>query len=87
MLRQGAAERDPARKGLASAELESLSRKEPRGHAIEVRAYAENPARNFEPSPGLLQCVNWASHEGVRIDGWVVTGTVVSPFYDPMLAK
>jgi urea carboxylase len=49
--------------------------------------YAENPARNFEPAPGLLQCVEWAEGDGVRVDGWVNTGTVVSPFYDPLLAK
>ncbi|MDO8288267.1 MAG: urea carboxylase [Parvibaculum sp.] len=55
------------------------------GHAIEVRLYAEDPARNFQPSSGLLTHVSFPST--ARIDGWIVTGTDVSPFYDPMLAK
>jgi urea carboxylase len=57
----------------------------PRGHAIEVRVYAEDPARDFKPSAGLLTLVDFPSD--VRVDGWVERGTEVSPFYDPMLAK
>ncbi len=57
----------------------------PQGCAIEVRLYAEDPVRNFQPSPGTLTEVGFP--EGVRIDGWVATGTEVSPFYDPMIAK
>jgi urea carboxylase len=56
-----------------------------RGAAIEVRLYAEDPLRNFQPSPGTLTEVRFP--DDVRIDGWVDTGTEVSPFYDPMLAK
>lgn len=55
------------------------------GAAIEVRIYAEDPVKNFQPSPGVLTEVQFP--EGVRIDGWVATGTEVSPHFDPMLAK
>lgn len=57
----------------------------PRGAAIEARVYAEMPHAGFRPSAGLLTEV--AFPEGVRVDGWVETGTEVTPFYDPMLAK
>jgi urea carboxylase len=57
----------------------------PRGHAIEVRVYAEDPTRDFKPSAGLLTLVDFPND--VRVDGWVERGSEVSPFYDPMLAK
>jgi urea carboxylase len=57
----------------------------PRGAAIEARVYAEMPHAGFRPSAGLLAEVVFP--EGVRVDGWVETGTEVTPFYDPMLAK
>ena len=53
--------------------------------AIEARVYAEMPHAGFRPSAGLLTEV--AFPNGVRVDGWVETGTEVTPFYDPMLAK
>ncbi len=58
-----------------------------RGHAIEVRLYAEDPARDFLPSTGKLDV--WAPTEGdrVRVDSGVLSGQTISPFYDPMLAK
>ncbi|MBO9539859.1 acetyl-CoA carboxylase biotin carboxylase subunit [bacterium] len=56
----------------------------PRGHAIEARLYAEDP-KTFMPSPGTLSTLEWP--EGIRIDAWIEPGTVVSPHYDPMLAK
>ncbi|MDB5987440.1 MAG: urea carboxylase [Nevskia sp.] len=58
---------------------------DPRGAAMEVRLYAEDPVRNFQPSPGVLTEVSFPAN--ARIDGWVATGTEVSPHYDPMLAK
>jgi len=57
----------------------------PRGAAIEVRLYAEDPAHGFQPSPGTLTEV--AFPDDARVDGWVSTGTEVTPHYDPMLAK
>jgi urea carboxylase len=60
-------------------------RYEPRGHAIQVRLYAEDPSRNFRPSSGPLSHV--VLPDGVRVDAWIETGTEVSSFYDPLLAK
>ncbi|OXR49164.1 urea carboxylase [Pusillimonas sp. T2] len=57
----------------------------PQGAAIEVRLYAEDPLKQFQPSPGTLTDVYFP--EEVRVDGWVDTGTEVTSFYDPMLAK
>ena len=47
--------------------------------------YAEDPARDFVPSPGLVTEASWPA--GVRVDTWVRAGTEVPPFYDPLLAK
>ncbi|MFC4467265.1 urea carboxylase [Streptomyces xiangluensis] len=57
----------------------------PRGHAVEARVYAEDPSREHRPSAGLLTRVEFPP--GVRVDGWVETGTEVTTSYDPMLAK
>ncbi|MGW1327321.1 5-oxoprolinase/urea amidolyase family protein [Streptomyces antibioticus] len=57
----------------------------PHGHAVEARLYAEDPSRDHRPSAGLLTRVEFPA--GVRVDGWVETGTEVTTSYDPMLAK
>ena len=57
----------------------------PRGAAIEARLYAENPQADFRPSTGLLTEVRFP--EDVRVDRWIETGTEVTPYYDPLLAK
>ena len=75
MIRQAAGE-DP---------LASVGALVPAGAAMEVRLYAENPAAQFRPSAGLLTHVAFPAE--ARIDGWIETGTEVTPFYDPMLAK
>ena len=56
----------------------------PQGHSIQVRVYAEDPARDFKPSSGVLTEV---ALPDMRVDTWVERGTEVSPFYDPLLAK
>lgn len=73
--------------GISTDELHSLQPKSPLGHAIEARVYAENPVRDYAPSPGLLQQVSWEPLEGSRIDTWVFTGSTISPNYDPLIAK
>jgi urea carboxylase len=55
------------------------------GCSIEARVYAEDAAKNFQPSVGRLSHVSWP--EKVRVETWVEAGTEVTPFYDPMLAK
>ncbi|MEQ8587374.1 MAG: acetyl-CoA carboxylase biotin carboxylase subunit [Thalassobaculaceae bacterium] len=57
------------------------------GHAVEVRLYAEDPARDFMPQTGRLAHLHLPSGEGVRIDSGVETGGTVSVHYDPMIAK
>ena len=61
----------------------------PQGHAIQARIYAEDPGRQFQPSPGLLTDVFFPPADGaaLRIDRWVEAGCEVPPFFDPMLAK
>ena len=59
-----------------------------RGHAIEARIYAENPAANFMPSTGRIRCLRAPDrHPAVRLDSGVAEGDTVSHHYDPMLAK
>jgi acetyl-CoA carboxylase biotin carboxylase subunit len=58
-----------------------------RGHAIECRIYAEDPAQDFLPQAGTLLMYREPAAPGVRIDAGVVEGGQVSVFYDPMLAK
>ena len=58
-----------------------------RGHAVECRVYAEDPARGFLPQAGLLLRYREPSGPGIRIDAGVVEGSAVSVYYDPMLAK
>ena len=60
-------------------------RYQPQGHSIQVRIYAEDANKNFQPSSGLLNQVIFP--ENIRCDTWIETGTEVTPFYDPLLAK
>ena len=61
----------------------------PSGHAIQARLYAEDPGRDFQPSPGLLTAVAFPAADGqhLRIDTWVEAGCEIPPYFDPMIAK
>ncbi|EPJ89635.1 hypothetical protein CFII64_00911 [Pseudomonas sp. CFII64] len=78
---------------LAAGDLPPLSELQaalkPGGHAIQARLYAEDPGRDFQPSPGLLTAVNFPAVDGksLRIDTWVEAGCEIPPFFDPMIAK
>ena len=57
----------------------------PCGASIQVRVYAEDPGKNFQPAAGVLTDVHFAT--SARVETWVERGTEVSAFYDPLLAK
>ncbi|WP_346772794.1 biotin carboxylase N-terminal domain-containing protein [Rhodococcus sp. 14C212] len=59
----------------------------PRGHAIEVRLYAEDPARGFLPTPGPLHLLEYPERPGLRYEVGVSAPGEVSAYYDPMMAK
>jgi urea carboxylase len=75
MLRQAAGEM-PA---LDSLLIQSV------GASIQVRLYAEDPGKQFQPASGVLTAVSFPAD--ARVDSWVVAGSQIPPFYDPMLAK
>ncbi|MBX3132764.1 MAG: acetyl-CoA carboxylase biotin carboxylase subunit [Gemmatimonadaceae bacterium] len=58
-----------------------------RGHVIECRVNAEDPQRNFQPSPGKVETFHMPGGNGVRLDTHVYAGYTVPPFYDSMIAK
>ncbi|TNF74371.1 MAG: acetyl-CoA carboxylase biotin carboxylase subunit [Acidobacteria bacterium] len=73
-----------AQGGEIGPEMEGI---QPRGHAIEVRLYAEDPYRGFVPSPGRIERLRWPEGPGVRNDCGVYEGSEVPIHYDPMLGK
>jgi len=58
-----------------------------KGHAVEARLYAEDPAQDFLPVTGHVDLWRPAKGEGVRIDAGIASGQDISPYYDPMVAK
>jgi acetyl-CoA carboxylase biotin carboxylase subunit len=58
-----------------------------RGCAIECRVNAEDPVRDFQPSPGRVSAVRWPEDEAVRVDTHIDAGARIPPFYDSLMAK
>lgn len=65
----------------------SLRAARPRGHAIEWRITAEDPLRQFLPTPGLVDEFDMPAGDGVRVDTFVRAGQRLSPYYDSLMAK
>jgi acetyl-CoA carboxylase biotin carboxylase subunit len=60
---------------------------EPRGHAIECRINAEDPSKNFQPSPGIISVCHQPSGFRTRVDGAIFQGCKVTPYYDSLICK
>lgn len=58
-----------------------------RGHAIECRINAENPAKDFRPCPGTIRELHFPGGQGIRVDTDIYAGYTISPYYDSMVAK
>ena len=80
----------PRRRGRPARRASSTRRGSRTAYAVEARVYAEDPAKDSLPSSGLVTRAVFPEQmldDGVRVDGWIETGSEVSPHYDPMLAK
>ena len=77
----------------AGEKLPDLSKVQRKGHAVEVRVYAEDPSKGFIPKPGSIDELVWAGGAGevqtpkLRVESGVRAGNKVTPYYDPMIAK
>ncbi|MBU6375780.1 MAG: hypothetical protein KGQ59_07280, partial [Bdellovibrionales bacterium] len=60
---------------------------EPRGHSIEVRLYAEDPAQGFAPTPGKVEFLRWPTGTGIRVESGIEQGQTIGTQFDSMLGK
>ncbi len=75
--------------GIASTGNTALTQKDvvPRGHAIECRINAEDPSKNFQPSPGIISVCHQPSGFRTRVDGAIFQGCKITPYYDSLICK
>jgi len=71
----------------AGEQLHETGRAARRGHAIEIRLNAEDPSRGFAPAPGVIERFRPPLGSGIRLDTHVEEGSVISPYYDSLIAK
>ena len=72
---------------IAAGERLELPPAAPRGHAVEARVYAEDPARGFLPAAGTIRALRLPAAPGIRVDAAIAVGEAVGTSYDPMIAK
>jgi acetyl-CoA carboxylase biotin carboxylase subunit len=76
-----------AQLAIAAGEGLAAGQRRTDGCAIECRINAEDPARDFAPSPGVVHEASWARGDGIRVDTHIESGARIPPFYDSLLGK
>jgi len=72
---------------VAAGERLTIQQKDPVLHSIECRINAEDPYKDFRPSPGRIESLNFPGGPGVRVDSHIYQGYTIPPYYDSMVAK